>query len=253
MSDTDRDKEVSALQQALVAALQDPGFLDTLSAKVAARLNIGAPGAARTPVDVWRDGLASLAGPLDADCTAERAAELFPLSTEEVGRVVSRIRTDTRTAPVTLETLRQDVIAQLGDDVLMARTAAMADAKAGRPGCGGEYECGHTYHCGHEVSCGTPYEWLPCGHLYNYGCGPAKSCGKPYLCGTRYLETHGRSEDAARRPCTGAYQCGQPFHCGHEVSCGTPYEYLPCDPVYDYFCRPTKSCGKPYMCGTTYR
>lgn len=55
-----------------------------------------------------------------------------------------------------------------------------------------------------------------------------------------------------RRRCTGEYECGHPFHCGHEVSCGFPYELLPCGPLYEYNCRPKKSCRKPYMCGLRY-
>lgn len=83
--------------------------------------------------------------------------------------------------------MRELVIARLGDDQLMMRSAQPERASAGRKRCTGEYECGYTCHCGHEVNCGTAYELLPCGNLYDYACGPDKSCAKPYLCGVKYL------------------------------------------------------------------
>jgi hypothetical protein len=180
------------LVTALKRALEDEAVVEALASRIVDKLADMGMGADMDPVEAWRRGLKASGVKLDKDVTPERAAELYPLAPDEVKRVADRLRTEKKTTkPMNLERLREMTIQQLGDDELMYRAANIdVSAEGGRVQrrrrCTGEYECGHPFHCGHEVSCGFPYEYLPCGPLYEYACRPKKSCRKPYMCGVRY-------------------------------------------------------------------
>lgn len=237
MTSDSADNDLKKLAKAL---LSDEDFISALARKLAAELS-GAARGQPDPVRLWAAELDALEGQKAEECTPEHLAKLFPLSPDEIKRVGTRLRTGALKGALTLETLREQVLAQIGDDVLMSR----AGAKGGRGArCSDEYQCGYPYHCGHEVACSTSYEAIPCPGLYQYFCRPRYQCEPEYWLSGNTLV--GAPPQARGKRCADEYQCGYPYHCGHEVQCSTPYEFLPCGPLHHYACRPRKDCPPIY-------
>jgi hypothetical protein len=177
MTNQATSKEILELTKSLLA---DDKFINALARRIS--LELGE--IARTPPDIgqcWQDQLDLHDIHIAKDCTAERLTELFPLTPDEIKRVGIRIRTGDVRGELSLETVREHILAQLGDDTLMTRAG---HAEQVRPEsykrCGNDYQCGQPYYCGHEVNCGTPYELLPCGVIYDYACRPLKDCPTQY-------------------------------------------------------------------------
>lgn len=242
-------KKTGDIDQAtlLKTLLADKAFISTLARKIAAELRAAA-GTKPDPAELWVAELEAIEMEKDEACTPKRLAEMFVLAEDEIERVGTRIRTAGLKGKLTLEGVREQVLAQIGDDVLMARAGADS-AGAGAARCGDEHACGFPYHCGYEVDCGVKYElFCPTLHM----CGSKKDCDHSYWGPKDYGGQPYGYRPGAERPvprkksCGDDYQCGQPFYCGHEVQCGTPYELLPCGPLYHYYCRPRKDCPSIY-------
>ncbi|MFH2035989.1 MAG: hypothetical protein ABIJ45_06265 [Candidatus Zixiibacteriota bacterium] len=160
------DKSFDALAQMLEKILGSEEVIGKIAEKVAEKMGGRVASKRMTTGQFWKNKVKEAGFELDEECTDERIAKHFPLSGPEIERVVNRIHKSMPKTPVKLVDIQKLAAEQLGEDILLERTAAI---KTGQTRRVAPQDLTQKYPCIPDYGCSKPF-YIGCQWIPDYNC-----------------------------------------------------------------------------------